>query len=518
VILAPIAEIATAPSLAPVAAAVAAVRSGVPITTYPFTGYPLPAPFDTLSRTGAGTLIGPSGAREYGPHSALPWSRDLRNTAEAGSTRPWAKGTGTGSITSVTIEGPLPGVLATRISWTAETYVGRVNSFSVVAGQQYTFIVYTRRVSGAWTQSRIDNGWSPLGWSNSPLGVWERRVITAVAASTAMVYPAIYPAYDVGASTGEMDVVCAMVLGPDPGGLPVETKAIARFLPRITHDPVSPFSPRGMLIEAQATDLIANGGLGGQMPTQTITVSAQAYTLSFWGPGSVVLSGAHSATAVGSGASVRTTLTFTPSAGSLTFSVSGSVIDADLVAGSVASSTIPSPTVGGTSVRPADHAGSFLTGAALTAAFPLGLVKNTLVIKFRHPGPASSLETLLALSAGSFIASGNVLLVRKNSGSAVVGGNSTSTTVNGTLICDGTTLNTVAVSWDVATAAASISVNGSAPASISNLDFTGVGTTHLIFGSLTTSGLQVVAGAVYQSIGIVPGQYITGSALQALSA
>lgn len=59
--------------------------------------------------------------------------------------------------------------------------------------------------------------------------------------------------------------------------------------------------------------------------TQDVTVTAAAHTLSFDGTGTITLSGAYSGSLVGTGASERVTLAFTPSAGTLTLTVSGSM-------------------------------------------------------------------------------------------------------------------------------------------------------------------------------------------------
>ena len=81
------------------------------------------------------------------------------------------------------------------------------------------------------------------------------------------------------------------------------------------------------------------------LTTQTRTVTAVAHTLSFYGTGTIVLSGAHVATVTGTGAfPTRTTLTFTPTAGSLIMTVTGSVTEAQLEAGSFATSYIPTTT------------------------------------------------------------------------------------------------------------------------------------------------------------------------------
>jgi hypothetical protein len=67
------------------------------------------------------------------------------------------------------------------------------------------------------------------------------------------------------------------------------------------------------------------------LATQSVTVVAASHTLSFTGDGTVTLSGASTAgPLVGTGATDRVSLVFTPTAGSLTLTVSGTVTDADL--------------------------------------------------------------------------------------------------------------------------------------------------------------------------------------------
>ena len=106
---------------------------------------------------------------------------------------------------------------------------------------------------------------------------------------------------------------------------------------RFDHDPVT-LVCKGLLIEEQRTNDIR----GSAAPaTQTRTVTAVPYTLSFYGTGTIVLSGVHVATITGTGAyPARTTLTFTPTAGSLILTITGSVTNAQLEAGSFATSCI----------------------------------------------------------------------------------------------------------------------------------------------------------------------------------
>jgi hypothetical protein len=135
-------------------------------------------------------------------------------------------------------------------------------------------------------------------------------------------------------------------------------------LPRFDYNPTT-LACRGLLIEQASTNVLLNSLIDGtNLATQTVAMTAAARTLSFYGTGEIVLSGAHSATVTGSGAyPTRTTLTFTPTASNLTLTVTGTVQFAQLETGSFATSFIP--TDGTSKTRNADNVQ--MTGANFTS-------------------------------------------------------------------------------------------------------------------------------------------------------
>jgi len=112
--------------------------------------------------------------------------------------------------------------------------------------------------------------------------------------------------------------------------------------PRFDYDPVT-LSAKGLLTEEQRTNFLLNSLIDGtSLTTQTVTVTAVAHTLSFYGTGTVTLSGVATASVIGTGVYPnRQTLTFTPTAGDLICTVTGSVQYAQLETGPFPTSYIP---------------------------------------------------------------------------------------------------------------------------------------------------------------------------------
>ena len=143
--------------------------------------------------------------------------------------------------------------------------------------------------------------------------------------------------------TGDLDVIRATTATRvNESGVIVDVPANIARIDYSTGQPA-------ILVEPQRTNLVYPSDIA---TTQIRAVTAQVYTLSFYGTGTVTLSGAFSGSLVGTGIKNRVSLTFTPTAGNLTLTVSGSVTNWQLEAGSNATSYIPTTT--GSVTRNAD--------------------------------------------------------------------------------------------------------------------------------------------------------------------
>jgi hypothetical protein len=108
---------------------------------------------------------------------------------------------------------------------------------------------------------------------------------------------------------------------------------------RLTHDPLS-LALLGILLEEASENLLVDSDIPID---QSVTLTAVEHAISFYGAGTVTLSGAFSAVIPGTGAyPARTTLAFTPTAGVLNVVISGDVTAIQLEIGAFETSYIPS--------------------------------------------------------------------------------------------------------------------------------------------------------------------------------
>jgi len=188
---------------------------------------------------------------------------------------------------------------------------GLQQAVSTVAGRGYVVEGIGRRVSGGNARVRVltpdINTVAIQSTSFQPF----RYVFIATSASTT-----IRLTGDAGASVGEFDNISVR-----------EITNVANFQNTAAARPLWGFAPR------QVRNILTGTAT---MATQTRAVTAAEHTLSFRGTGTVTLTGASTAgPLVGTGANDIVTLTFTPTAGNLTLTVSGTVNDAQLELGAV---------------------------------------------------------------------------------------------------------------------------------------------------------------------------------------
>ena len=184
-------------------------------------------------------------------------------------------------------------------------------------------------------------------------------------------------------------------------------QTVAVNTPRFDYDPAT-LSPRGLLIEEARTNLLVNSPINGDaLPTQNVSVTAVPHTISFYGTGTITLSGAAVAIVIGSGEYPnRQTLTFTPILGVLVCTVVGLVQFAQLEVGGFATSFIP--TAASPVARSADNA--TMTGANFSSWYnategtvvsswsALGFVLSSMVASISDSGTTNVIQQLLGNS------------------------------------------------------------------------------------------------------------------------
>jgi hypothetical protein len=237
---------------------------------------------------------------------ALDSSRGLKLGPELVLSSWVGSSTGTGSAT---ITGQSVTIVGTDASNRGRAY----RSFTVVAGNTYRVDLAASVISGGFSFS-ADNtansgGWAQVGgFSGAPFMLF--RAVTSGAAFVTVTTAAV----------GGNILIDNISVRELPG--------VHWTQPTLANRPILGRKPKGgrrNILRQTAT-----------LATQTRVVTAAQHTLSFRGTGTVTLSGAStSGPLVGTGANDLVSLTFTPTAGNLTLTVSGTVNDAQLELGAV---------------------------------------------------------------------------------------------------------------------------------------------------------------------------------------
>ena len=191
------------------------------------------------------------------------------------------------------------------------------------------------------------------------------------------------------------------------------------------------------LIEPQRTNLVYPSNIA---TTQVRAVTAVQHTLSFYGTGTVTLSGAFSGSLVGTGVNNRVSLTFTPTAGNLTLTVSGTITDWQLEAGSNATSYIP--TVTGSVTRNSDNT------YKLNIIDLIGQTEGSIYVEFDRTTETAGIKQLLTIYGDGLLTNSLFLVTANNDNksiSCVIRVNSVAYTISAFTVKEG--LNKVMVTY-----------------------------------------------------------------------
>lgn len=272
------------------------------------------------------------------------------------------------------------------------------------------------------------------------------------------------PSLDLDFTTGTIDprITCARASVASYFDSAGTIQTSPNDTPRIDFDPVT-HKGLGLLVEGSRTNFLKNSAV---LITQTNTVSAQTYILSFYGSGTIVLSGNAAGTLVGTGPfPARASMTVVVgTTGPVTATVTGTVLNAQMENATFISSWIP--TAAANVTRALDDVKMPLDTWFNTARTTM--VAKYLVMQSPNPGPAGANRETCGISDGT---TANRIVLRGQSGSGsgsvaqgfvAIGGVSQFASVAGTLT--GGVPATLGVSWDGTTSFSSFNGSASLPA------------------------------------------------------
>jgi len=342
----------------------------------------------TFSRTNNATMFDSTGTLVWAPHNLMDGSHNFDNetywysqnitevasttNGPDGSTKMWALTDADGSnygalLDDNSVPFPITDTLFTFEIWiTKDNDETRFPCLEVNGSNDFYLHVNTKTGAHAFEYNTASATASIV---EAVTGLWRVRVtFLARGASNVNLYPARGTVIGTPsvAATGTTEFGFLAIYRSDLGGMadnPDQPAGLEKYVPTTT---AAVYLPRrnayyyngtswvkgGLQLESRAATQLLHGT--DSFATQTETVTAQAYTLQFRGTGSIALTGAHTATLNGTGADVLVSLTFTPSAGTLTLTPSGTVDYPQLEVGSTPTSYIPNTAGSGTVTRAAE--------------------------------------------------------------------------------------------------------------------------------------------------------------------
>ena len=260
------------------------------------------------------------------PKNLLGFTEEFNNAA-------WVKTLAT--VTANSIADPNGNLNAETLSATAGG--GTVLQTLTLLAIPYTFSIWLKRKTGTGDVSITVDGTTYSTQIITTDWVRYSTVLTPAAGSKTIgvrIATSGDEVYAWGAQLSDSASVDPYVY--NPGAAPTSA---AYYGPRFDYDPVT-LNQLGLLIEEARTNLLIDSEA---LSSQSATTVAGVYTLSFYGTGSITLSGTNTQVVAGTGVfPSRAKRTITTTAGTLTLTVSGSVIDAQLELGGFATSYIPS--------------------------------------------------------------------------------------------------------------------------------------------------------------------------------
>lgn len=360
-----------------------------------------PSTFDAMHTYTSGdsprVMTDSDGLLKWSPHNLVRYSETFNYAAPARvAVTANAAVAPDGSMTAALLEPQL-----------SDSYV--FETVAAVVGASYTWRIWIRAVSGSHSmKTRVyAPGVQSEDTTFTATEEWQLITVNATAQSSTLRF-AIgtgnqwSPGEDIyawGAHAYRSDLG-GMVDNPDTGNSYVPTTSAAVYLPRRNHyiDGAS----AGVLIESEAaTNLFLNSET---LSMQGVTTTADVHTVSFWGTGTITFSGAHTGSLVGTGANDRVYVSFTPSEGTVTCTVSGTVSRAQFEQSPIPTSYIP--TNGSPVTRPAE------TLVINGAAFPHPATATSFLIK----GNLTYADTGAASPGGS--GNSGIVPISRNAGAS----------------------------------------------------------------------------------------------------